>query len=61
VEKLREYFLRTLKLDNQKKPEESDKILSDISVKGIVDYIKSGKCKNIIAMVGAGISTCELY
>ncbi|RXG69854.1 hypothetical protein Avbf_06997 [Armadillidium vulgare] len=29
----------------------------EVSVDGVVSYIKSGKCKNIITLAGAGIST----
>lgn len=32
-------------------------VLDEVSVDGIVSYIKSGKCKNIITLAGAGIST----
>ncbi|XP_013410275.1 NAD-dependent protein deacetylase sirtuin-2-like isoform X2 [Lingula anatina] len=32
-------------------------VLEEVSFEGIVKYIKSGKCKNIITMTGAGIST----
>lgn len=35
-------------------------ILDDVSLEGIVDYIKKKKCKKVITMAGAGISTCEL-
>ena len=38
----------------QEKPEQ---VLTELSVKGIADYIQSEKCKNIIVMTGAGIST----
>lgn len=34
-------------------------ILDDVSVDGIVDFIKKKDCKNIITMAGAGISTCK--
>lgn len=35
-------------------------ILDDVSLEGIVDYIKKKECKNVITMAGAGISTCKL-
>jgi NAD-dependent deacetylase sirtuin 2 len=54
MEKLRAYFAKTMGLQPK---EDVEKVLSDVSVDGIVEYIKSGKCKRIIAMVGAGIST----
>ncbi|CAG14727.1 unnamed protein product, partial [Tetraodon nigroviridis] len=34
-----------------------DKVLDELTLEGVAQYIKSGKCKNIICMVGAGIST----
>uniref|UniRef100_A0A8B9JFA4 NAD-dependent protein deacetylase n=1 Tax=Astyanax mexicanus TaxID=7994 RepID=A0A8B9JFA4_ASTMX len=51
VDFLRNLFSRTLGLS----PEE--KVLDDLSLEGVARYIQSGKCKNIICMVGAGIST----
>lgn len=60
MSKLREYFARTLGFGLEKeKPENVEKVLEEVSFNGIVNYIKSGKCTNIIAMVGAGISTCK--
>lgn len=38
---------------------DSFQILDDVSVDGIVDFIKKKNCKNIITMAGAGISTCK--
>jgi NAD+-dependent protein deacetylase sirtuin 2 len=32
-------------------------VLSQMNIDGIVEYIQSGKCRNIITMAGAGIST----
>ncbi|CAN7983652.1 unnamed protein product, partial [Ixodes hexagonus] len=37
--------------------DETVHVLDEPSLDGIVRYIHSGKCKNVIAMVGAGIST----
>ncbi|KAK3598668.1 hypothetical protein CHS0354_020429 [Potamilus streckersoni] len=34
-----------------------EKVLEEFTLEGIVKYIKSGKCHNIITMAGAGIST----
>jgi len=34
-----------------------NKLLNDLSINGIKDYIQSEHCKNIIVMCGAGIST----
>ncbi|XP_051176303.1 NAD-dependent protein deacetylase sirtuin-2 isoform X1 [Leptopilina boulardi] len=62
MDKVRKLFLQTLNLsgdDKEKEDEEAEeeKLLSDLSLDGIVEYIKNGKCKNIIVMAGAGIST----
>ena len=37
-----------------------EKVISSLDITGIADFIKGGKCKNIITMAGAGISTCKL-
>uniref|UniRef100_A0A3P8WA80 NAD-dependent protein deacetylase n=1 Tax=Cynoglossus semilaevis TaxID=244447 RepID=A0A3P8WA80_CYNSE len=51
VDVLRNLFSRTLGLGS------ADKVLDELSLEGVARYIKSDKCKNIICMVGAGIST----
>ncbi|KAG7319584.1 hypothetical protein KOW79_016727 [Hemibagrus wyckioides] len=48
---LRSLFSRTLGLSP------GEKVLDELSLDGVARYILSGKCKNIICMVGAGIST----
>uniref|UniRef100_A0AAX7T031 NAD-dependent protein deacetylase sirtuin-2 n=1 Tax=Astatotilapia calliptera TaxID=8154 RepID=A0AAX7T031_ASTCA len=35
----------------------AEKVLDELTLDGVARYINSGKCKNIICMVGAGIST----
>ncbi|XP_078489170.1 NAD-dependent protein deacetylase sirtuin-2 [Ciona intestinalis] len=40
--------------DDEEKPEQ---LLPEVTFKGVAEYIKSDKCKNIIVMCGAGIST----
>ncbi|XP_022107575.1 NAD-dependent protein deacetylase sirtuin-2-like isoform X2 [Acanthaster planci] len=49
-------FLRPFQQDEEEeaKPEQ---LLEDISLEGVVKYMQSDKCKNIIVMTGAGIST----
>ena len=42
--------------EDETKPEQ---VLEELSVEGVAQYMKSGKCKNIITMAGAGISTCK--
>ncbi|XP_049527355.1 NAD-dependent protein deacetylase sirtuin-2 isoform X3 [Dermacentor silvarum] len=51
---LSQFLYQKLGLGNDEEPVH---ILDEASVDGIVRYIQSGKCKNIIAMIGAGIST----
>uniref|UniRef100_A0A671V2M2 NAD-dependent protein deacetylase sirtuin-2 n=1 Tax=Sparus aurata TaxID=8175 RepID=A0A671V2M2_SPAAU len=48
---LRNLFSSTLGLGSP------DKVLDELTLEGVAQYIKSGKCKNILCMVGAGIST----
>ncbi len=36
-----------------------EQYLEDVSLDAIVKYIQSERCKNIITMAGAGISTCK--
>lgn len=37
--------------------EKSKQKLSSLTIEGVAEYIRQGKAKNIIFMVGAGIST----
>ncbi|XP_048586494.1 NAD-dependent protein deacetylase sirtuin-2 isoform X2 [Nematostella vectensis] len=37
--------------------EKPEQLLDEVSFEGVANYIKSGKCKHIIVMTGAGIST----
>lgn len=41
---------------DQPKP---DQLLDEVNFDGVVKYIKENKCKRIVTMAGAGISTCE--
>ncbi len=47
-----------LNISDEAKPEQ---LLEDVSLEGIIKYIKSGKCKKIVTMAGAGISTCKCF
>ena len=62
MEKIRKYLSQKLKIfdstDENEQPQ-AEKILSELNFDGIAEYIKSEKCKNIIVMAGAGISTCK--
>lgn len=55
VELIRRYIADKLGLSSS--GEEKPQVLDEISLDGIVKYIKDGKCKNIVTMAGAGIST----
>jgi len=59
AELLNQYFERAVKLKaDEPKP---DSVLNEVSFDGIVEYIKSGKCKKIVTIAGAGISTCNFF
>lgn len=36
-----------------------DQVLDEVNLDGIVKWIKNERCKNIITLAGAGISTCK--
>uniref|UniRef100_A0AAY5KIU6 NAD-dependent protein deacetylase n=1 Tax=Esox lucius TaxID=8010 RepID=A0AAY5KIU6_ESOLU len=50
VDFLRNLFSKTLGISGEK-------VLDELTLEGVARYIQSGACKNIICMVGAGIST----
>ncbi|XP_064622393.1 NAD-dependent protein deacetylase sirtuin-2-like isoform X2 [Lineus longissimus] len=54
MELLRKKFADSFKVEDQEKP---DQLLKTVDFDGVVKYLKDGKCKNIIFMTGAGIST----
>ncbi|XP_063972468.1 NAD-dependent protein deacetylase Sirt2 [Diachasmimorpha longicaudata] len=59
MEKIEKYFMQMLKIgsisDDDKK--DTKKVLTELTLDGIVEYIKEAGCKKIITMAGAGIST----
>ncbi|GLH00429.1 NAD-dependent protein deacetylase Sirt2 [Gryllus bimaculatus] len=58
IEMLRRYMVQKLGLhENDDAEERKPKILDDVSIHGVINFIKDGKCKKIITMAGAGIST----
>ncbi|XP_049858280.1 NAD-dependent protein deacetylase sirtuin-2 [Schistocerca gregaria] len=59
IERITQYFARKFgfRRDEDELEEPTEKILEESSVDGIIKYIKDSKCKNIITMAGAGIST----
>lgn len=54
---IEKYFKRTLGLSIDE--EDSGKVLKTVDFDGLVDHWKEQGFKNIITMVGAGISTCK--
>lgn len=63
MERLRKFLAQKLKLidstDNGQDDESQQKALRELSLDGIVEYIKEHENCKIITMAGAGISTCE--
>ncbi|XP_022902594.1 NAD-dependent protein deacetylase sirtuin-2 [Onthophagus taurus] len=54
---IRKYLASKLGLSDDDEESSKNKVLSEFTLDGIVEYIKSDKCKKIITMAGAGIST----
>jgi len=59
AEWLANLFKRQLGLGTESKAE-VEKVLEKPDFDSVVKYMKSGRCKNIITLAGAGISTCKL-
>uniref|UniRef100_A0A2A4K008 Uncharacterized protein n=1 Tax=Heliothis virescens TaxID=7102 RepID=A0A2A4K008_HELVI len=60
VDSIRRYLAQ--KLGFYEPPETAaptDQVLEEVSLDGIVKWIQSERCKNIITLAGAGISTCK--
>ncbi|XP_066282358.1 NAD-dependent protein deacetylase sirtuin-2-like isoform X2 [Branchiostoma lanceolatum] len=61
MEYFRRLFSRTLNLSQEREAEEEtprpQQVLDEVTVEGIAKYIRDGKCRNIIVLTGAGIST----
>ncbi|XP_015682155.1 NAD-dependent protein deacetylase sirtuin-2 [Protobothrops mucrosquamatus] len=53
MEFLRNLFSRTLGFGSEK----PEKVLEELTLEGVTNFILTEKCKNIVCMVGAGIST----
>lgn len=62
MERLRRYLIQKLRLVDLSTSNQSDqsqqRILRELSLDGIVEYIKEKPDCKIITMAGAGISTC---
>ncbi|XP_019640900.1 PREDICTED: NAD-dependent protein deacetylase sirtuin-2-like isoform X2 [Branchiostoma belcheri] len=64
MEYFRRLFARTLGLSQEREAAEAEEetprpqqLLDEVTVEGIAKYIRDGKCRNIIVLTGAGIST----
>ncbi|XP_056642259.1 NAD-dependent protein deacetylase sirtuin-2 [Diorhabda sublineata] len=57
MEYLRRFLAEKLNFSDTKENKEKIKVLDNVTLDGIVDYIKANDCKNIITLAGAGIST----
>ncbi|XP_029475213.1 NAD-dependent protein deacetylase sirtuin-2 isoform X2 [Rhinatrema bivittatum] len=53
MEFMRNLLSRTLGLGNEK----PEKVLDELTLEGVARFMQSEKCKNVVCMVGAGIST----
>jgi hypothetical protein len=51
------YMARHMGITQIMNPGGLEHVLEDTTLRGIAQYINSGKCKNIITMTGPGIST----
>lgn len=61
VDSARRYLALKLGIISQE-PESTEpieKVLDEVNLDGIVKWIKGNRCKNIITLAGAGISTCK--
>lgn len=66
MEKIRKYLAQKLRLfdssnNNEQSQNNPHKVLRELSIDGIVEYIKEKENCKIITMAGAGISTCEFF
>lgn len=63
MERLRRFLAQKLRLvdysENDQNDQSQQKILCELSLDGIVEYIKKTPNCKIITMAGAGISTCK--
>lgn len=60
VDSIRRYLAQ--KLGFYEAPEAAappSQVLEEVNLDGVVKWIKSERCKNIITLAGAGISTCK--
>lgn len=61
VDSIRRYLAQKLGFyERCEPPEQVIKVLEEVNLDGIVKWMKSEQCQNVITMSGAGISTCKL-
>lgn len=62
VDSLRLYLAHKLGICEPQEPSAPvEKVLNEVTLDGIVNWIKSDRCKNIITLSGAGISTGNIF
>lgn len=60
VDSIRRYLAQKLGFyEPSEAPVPVENVLDEVTLDGIVKWIKSDRCKNIITLSGAGISTCK--
>lgn len=61
VDSIRRYLAQKLGFYEPSEPPTApvEQVLDEVNLDGIVKWIKSERCKNIITLAGAGISTCK--
>lgn len=58
VDSIRRYLAQKLGFYEAVEPSSpAEKVLDEVNLEGIVKWIKSDRCKNVITLSGAGIST----
>lgn len=61
VDSIRRYLAQKLGFYEPAEPSSpAEQVLDEVNLDGIVKWIKSDRCKNVITLSGAGISTGKL-
>lgn len=62
VDTIRRYFAQNFGFHDASEPSGSvEKVLDEVSLDGVVKWMKSARCQNVITLSGAGISTCKYF
>lgn len=60
VDSIRRYLAQKLGFYEPPEPTvPAVKVLDEVSLDGMVKWLKGSRCKNVITLAGAGISTCK--